>query len=506
MSKHLKTLSKNTSSNVLFFICSKVLSLVQYTILIRYLDLSEYGLLIFARILLGQFNLLQGGLATSLVKFIPQFNVLQQREKINEAFSATFYFFLFIGFLISLLIIHLSSSDYLMGFFKISNSIESKNLLFIAGFFAPLIWSNICFQSALKGFNDFHYLNKIDLFFLSTTNFITIYLAINGFSILWIFLNTQIFFLVKGGFLLNRLINIFNLKFIFKPTKLIKIIKELFSYSIWVFVMEFASFLVTQFDKMIIAILLNVAVLPIYIGILELMKIFVLINGQLNSAVLPVASEIHAIQSSNTINKICIRGIQMVNSISVPIATLFIILAEPILQILGKDVLAEYVLLSQVGTVLFIITSSRSFLNNFLMSSEKFVKFLSFFSITTAICYLIVCIYAIEQFKVSGAILALPITHIILFPFWLFYIRKITGISIYTYILTVLKGQWPSILIIISYFSLFSSLKTNYNKLIMYFLISTIFLFISSWKFTIDKEVKSLIKDFTCSFFLQKKN
>ena len=73
----------DTFSNVMYFGSKFVFNLIVYSLFINAFDIEEYGVYIFFATLLGQFEFIQLGFATSLQKFIP----IYQDKKSNNKFN-----------------------------------------------------------------------------------------------------------------------------------------------------------------------------------------------------------------------------------------------------------------------------------------------------------------------------------------------------------------------------------------------------------------------------------
>lgn len=451
MSKRLNVLGKNTASNFIFFFVSKGLSLFNYAILIRLLGLDSYGLLLFTASVLGQLNFMSGGLGTALEKFIPEYRAKGKFKKLNNSFTVTLLLFIGIGFLLSLLLLVVAYTD-LITFFDISNIEKGKTLLILAAIFAPISWAGNCLKSTLRGYNDHHYLNKIETTTYSLSVFVSIVLAYFNFDLVWIFLSQRMSVVINTFLFVKKISKDYKITFKIKGIKiLLNTLKEIFSYSVWVFLIEISSFIVNTFDKIIVSGALGVKALPIYMGIIKMIQILASVNSKLNSAVIPIASELFQKESIQKFNEAALRGVRAVNAISSPISVLMIVFAFPILKIIGKDILTDYIVIFQIGTIIYMIGGSKSFLQKMIIGSGITIKEIGVIGITTSILYLGLIHYSISLFYINGAILTLPVIHLVILPLWFYLVAIPAKIKIDNFFKSVFKGQWVSWVFLVSH-------------------------------------------------------
>ena len=99
----------DTFSNVMYFGSKFVFNLIVYSLFINAFDIEEYGVYIFFATLLGQFEFIQLGFATSLQKFIPIYQ--DKKAIINLIFLVGIVYLLF-GVIFSLIIGTLSYLNF----------------------------------------------------------------------------------------------------------------------------------------------------------------------------------------------------------------------------------------------------------------------------------------------------------------------------------------------------------------------------------------------------------
>lgn len=501
MSDNFKTLGKNTASNFSFFIIQQGLTLVEYAVMIRLLSLADYGLLLFVTAILGQFNFLEGGLGVALEKFIPEYLHHQQLYKISRAIVSTAVFFLIIGCIITLLLLVFVYFDLFAVWFDFTDIAVANQLIILTALVAPIMWTSKSLTGALKGFNRFHLVNKIETFLITIKFLIAVIVAYFTRDVLQVFIYSQVIEIIKVVILYvySNKVHQIIWKHIGGVYNVFTTLKEIFSYSLWVFIIQLSSMLINQFDKMIVASFLGIEKLPIYEGIIRLMKILTGISSKLNSAVIPIASKILVSSDQNKFNNIGYQGVIFVNAVAAPITVIAIIFAAPILKIFGSSYLIDYQYLFQIGALGYLLSSSRSFFNKMLSASSIVIEYLAYFAILLSLVYLLNIGWVIRFYDIAGAVLISSVMHILLFPIWVIIVKKYANIEVDKFLRAVFKGQWISWMVVGIYFILKSNIDILMNNLMctIAFMIMTIFILASlSWIFTVDDRIKSYIKNF----------
>jgi len=486
-----KTLAVNTSSNGFFFIVQQGLQLLTFAVLIRILGLEEYGLLLLAGALIGQFAFLDGGLSAGLQKFIPEFRVSQNSDNIGRAFLGTLICFVGMGVFVSLILVCIIMIDGVR-IFGVSDISAANQVIAVAAIISVFQWPMQVFENAGKGFNLFHQLNVIQFFESIIISSLTIFAALVGFPVVWIFV---IRFLPRFGstyFRWRLLQKHQNGPLIVIDRQVYQIIRIMFSYSGWVFLMGLSSTLVNQFDKILVSAILNVNQLPIYIGVNRVLKIVIQITSILKSAVLPIASGINADNDQQFFNEFCFRGTRIFNAVFAPLTVSIIIFAKPILNIIGGPSVADYAWALQLGSILYLPVICRAFLNTAVIGSGKIIRVQSGWSIATAIIYLIICLIGLYGFGLTGAILAHPITHVIMMPAWLYIVVGNIDFKQFSFWKAVALGQWPAwALLLFSYpYIHWFSPPENVKLTILFFIIFSMTGLIFSWYLSVEKVIR----------------
>src|SRR3990167_3725516 len=94
---HSNRLIKNILSNYAGVLIPSAILLFLTPFMIKKLVVAAYGIWIVANSLKSYFQVMELGIRTSVIKFISQYHAADEKKKIEELLSTSFYVFLLIG-------------------------------------------------------------------------------------------------------------------------------------------------------------------------------------------------------------------------------------------------------------------------------------------------------------------------------------------------------------------------------------------------------------------------
>lgn len=473
----------DTFSNGVYFGFKFIFNLIVYSLLINAFEIEKYGVYIFFATLLGQFEFIQSGFATSLLRFIP---IYKDKKEIINLIGLVSFVYLFFGIVFSIIIGVLSYLN-VFNLFGFNNSWEYVKYLIC---FAPLVWFFKTFSIALKGSKDFRMENLINMIFL-ILELVIIIIMINYnytlsdilFSVFFILLLKHLthffYYYSRYGFDFN-LIDFYGLKNQFLKVK---------NFSFWNFIQAFSSSVLNQFDKVLVAIYLGPTALTIYYGIIQFLKFYTSVLGVFNSSVLPYFSEKITFSNSKVFNETAIKGTLLTSYLGLIFAGILILFSKFIFSLISKEYLIEHLIVFIVGIIFYALVNVRSFINNLYRCDPNNVRRLSFFGIITTLIYPIIFWFLTNQFQIEGAILSPIISHLIIFPFWIYFNFKTTSLKVSEYFLKIIQNTFP---VILTFVLLYSINRFILNKLTILILVIEI-LFLVIWFIVIDHHKKTSI-------------
>lgn len=495
----LKALGRNTASNGVFFAVGRGLELVTFAALVRILPLEDYGLLLLASALIGQFAILDGGLSLAVQKFIPQFKAEGRSDDIGRVITATLVFFAGIGLIACVILLGALALD-LTRFFGAHNTDNATRIFVAAALLALFEWPIRVLDNCCKGFNLFHELNVVVFIQHFAASLITVGSALAGAGIVWIFVLRWVPRVggAMGMWLLIQKAHSGPL--IVFDRRLPNVFRTMFHYSKWILINQISGTVVNQFDRIIVAIALGVNKVPIYYGLNRIFKSVLQINAVMKSAVVPVASEMHAAHPRETFDELARRGTRTYNALFAPSVALIVIFAAPLLLLMGGAKFVPYTRCLQAALVLLLFSASRGFINSMLLGAGSVVRNQSLMGVLTSSVFLVAMYVGLRFLGVCGGLLAHPVTHFILMPLWMYSVLVKSRSSVSGFLRAVVQGQGVA-LAAITAFGVVAKLCSSRSTEIAVSIILSVIMVTLAWCYSVDPKLRKRIPSHFCGVF-----
>jgi O-antigen/teichoic acid export membrane protein len=435
-------LARNTGSNAVFFAFQQLLGLVSFAILIRLLPLEEFGVILLSGVILGQHVLIDGGFSTGIQKFIPQYRLNGEKDNIARAVSLHFMLLFLValaGFCVLAAVAGLSDFSWL----GLGDIREADNVVFTIGCLMVVYWPVQVLISAGRGFNLHHPLNVIQSRVLLASTGITLALAWMEWSLSAILVGRYLPHLA-GAIACWRLLKRHQPRIVMVDRTSIRVFKQISGFSGYVFLINFSSQLANNLDRLWVSLMLGVGAVPIYEGLVRVMKIPLQVNGILKSAIIPVASEVYSAHAPEKFADMGINGLRIFNIVYGFTTLLVFGFAGMILWLLGESTLVSHLEVLQLGMVLLLPVAGRGFFNQMLLGAGFLVRLQAGFSIVTALLYALFVVVGAKTAGITGAVLALPLVHLVMGYPWLHWIARETAVGIGGVLKATARGQWAS--------------------------------------------------------------
>ena len=476
----------DTASNSIYFGLKFVFNLVVFSILISSYSLTEYGEYIFFSTLIFQFEFIQSGFSTSLLRYLPLYSN-DIEKKSNLVFCVTLVYLL-LGILISTLL-------YALNYFKVFDSFEilnSDQYIPILILFTPFIFFFKTFSISLRASKDFRSDNLVNLIFLIIDFIIILFSTLNNLSI------TTIFLLIFTSNLVRHVTHFITYKyrhgfiFDFKIKDLNFEFNEIKRFSFWNFIISLSGTIINQFDKILVSIFLGVSMLPIYYGVNQFIKLYISVNGVFNSAIIPYFSEKINNVDNIIFRKIAIKGTDLTSFLGIIVAFFFMINSEYIFRIISKEYLIEYSNIFNICIIIYIFLSSRSFIYRLHITRDSQLKFFGIFGLISCLLYPLMFFILSDRFGIIGAIFSAPLTHLILSPFWFYKLLYSVQLSIIEF----LKVVFNNIILLSLVFSPLLLLEFYFidQKSLTVVILEAIFIIIGVYLIDINRKERSIVK------------
>ena len=489
-------LLKNTLSNIFFKIIIMGMGIITTPVVVNAVGKEKFGFIILAGTITGYFTVLGLGIPGAVIKFIAEFNSKNDDENITKTINSSLLLFFVIGIFIFLTIIVFINSDGLKLFNISQNNYNSaKRVLYIASFVALLSWPSMIFKHTLEGLQEYHRLNVIELISRIIGLACTIIVAILKYPVEIIFMAYNVSLIISRiwqYFLLKKKIIFwkFTIKSVDKSA-----IKLLFTFSIWLLIMQISSILTYQTDKIIIGTMLPISMLTYYFVLYKPIEIVKNLIGFFRVAVMPAASEKYTLEGVDGVNNLIFRASKYFNAFLAPLAVMGFFLCKPFIGLWMGTEYFKYVYVTQIYFISLIFIQSNGLLGAIFIGVGK-AKKLAIIGISQAVFNVAISIYLVRLIGVAGVLLGTVISQMICILIQYFTIFPDLNIKRYIYIKkAILSGNWLAIVFafcLLPFRSCFNSIS-SWISFFLTGLILTVIIYLCSFVFIIEKEDKKFI-------------
>ena len=496
----LNKVLKNTFANYALKSVQLFLNLVAIPIVINEVGKEAFGIITFAAVFIGYFNVFDLGIAQGVTKYVSQFLAEKDNEKVNQVINTSLGIFMIIGISISLIVItgiNLGAVDYL----KLSdnNYNEAINIFYLTAFMAIFMWPRLVLEGAFKGIQDFITLNfTVGLGRIFSISLAIIFTKYFNLSIFYIFLafNLDKFLLCFiQYYLLSKKLPFWNFKFKDIDKKTFNLI---FVFSGWIMLSQIAILLEYQLDQFILISFVGVSSVATYVIVFYLFSIIQQISGLACQAIMPFISELNVKKKDNLMNKIIYNGSRYHNMLFVPIVVFLYLFSEPFIKLwVGSDYL-EYIWLIKMTIIFQLIWQSNAFMGSVYYGLGMSRK-LGLIALIIGIFNILLSLILTYYIGFPGVILGTIIVGVLSVPFEYFYIFPDLKINLKKYLKNIfLNIHFPFlfILIVLSQFEVLLSMINSWLIFITTSIFTLIFLYLISYLIGMNREEKVFFKNY----------
>jgi len=165
---------------------------------------------------------------------------------------------------------------------------------------------------------------------------------------------------------------------------------------------------------------------------------------------------------------LALKGTEYTSFVIMTISAIFILFSSFIFILVSKDYLLNYTLIFNIAMVLYILIGSRAFVAKFYKCRIDGNKVISKLNIITSIFYPLVFILLSSLYGLNGAILSPILSHLLIFPIWIYLVFKTTNLNIMDYFKLIMNKLFKISLIFTPFYLINSLLEFNQNFIILF--------------------------------------
>lgn len=441
-----KKLLKNTAYNYFYRIWMWFVTFLLFPFVVHHLGLAAVGIVLLVNSFVGYMGVLNLGIGPSLTKYVAQYRVENDVEKLNKSISTSFVIFLVMALVAScgLLIV----GRLIIPIFNISEELvhEARIITYIAA-------ATMFLRFPLSTFNGIiHGLQRYDIF--SLTGFVasiyrlllTVFFLSKGYGVITLVLinsSTILFGLLLNAYCAKRLLPCMRISCSFLDKRLIRMLLGL---ALPIFIINICMMIIYPTDRLIIGFFLPVGLIVFYEAAYRIYKLLVTLPQLLASAVIPVASELDTMRNCRSLKNLFMRGTKYMSAFFLALAVPVMLLSKLLLYYWMGETFAQYYYLVVIFTLHLFLSYNHLFSYYILIGMNK-ITFTLWYYVGSAILNLILSFILVQRIGLMGVVLGTTISYVVLEPIFVWYNLKVFDVSRREYLKRVLSKIYPQVLI-----------------------------------------------------------
>lgn len=494
----LKKIISNTIANYLLKAIQLFLNLLAIPILINNLGEEGFGIVLFASIVVGYFNILELGITDGVTKYVSQYLESKEYNKVQSIINTSLIFFIGIGFLVSLTLITWVLLDGVSWLnLDPDLSVNSERIFLFASVIALISWPQLLLKGIFKGIQDFVTLNIL----LGIGRIISVISAILAV----IYTNWEIEYVFLLFNLDKILLTLIQFKILKKKLPFWKFsifdfnkdtFRFIFSFSGWIMLGQVAVLLEYQSDQIVILSFLSASFLATYAVVFYLFRMIQQISGLAGSAVMPAISQINESSNSSDIKKIIFVGVKMHNLFFAPITLMLFFIAEPFIKLWVGVKYLDYLWLIKLSIIFQLVWQSGAIFGQIYLGLG-YSKKPGIIAIIVGVLNVTTSIILVNYIGMSGVILGTILVGVVSVPIATFWMLKDVEISFKDFFIKIIvRTQFPLIIGALLFFVIIDWINKidTWFMLVLISLVMLTYLYLVGYIFVLNEKEKQMFK------------
>ena len=459
---------------------TNVVGLILTPFIIRSLGDSEYGLYILIGSIIGYISILDLGLNNTIIRYVSKYRA-EKDKKGEESFLATtmlIYFFISIVTVIIGVILDFNLETFFKDSLTIEEVAKAKKMFIILIFNLAITLPGGAFTAICNAYEHFVFPRILRIIkYISRATIIITLLFYFPYAMTLVWIDTA----------LNLTVIAISAFYVFKKLKVKfrfhkwnnELVKNIFSYSIWVFITAMVARLQWNIGQVVLGISANTATVAIFgVGIM-LGSYYGAFASAINTLLLPKATKMSVSQNNAAAYNATIQKVGRINGF-----ILFLVLS--IFYIYGQEFVVLWVGKTYLPSweIAFLIMIAMTlplmqWFGNSILEAKKKNRFRSIISLVTVSLAVLLAIFLVPKHQFRGVIYPLCVAILLngIIMSWYFY--KIFGFHFYAFlkntIFKIVVCVLP-IVLLFSYLKSFWEIKSWFNLAVQIMFFTIIYL------------------------------
>ncbi len=459
---------RNVSSNWIYYFISMAIGFFMMPFIVHRLGTSIYGVWVLILSVTGYTGLLDLGVKSSTIKYIAQYNAIGNYDELNRIINTTRRINRVAALLV--LLICFSGAILLDRFLKINPAhiYDFKITLLILGISSAFSFSFSVFSGIIEGHKRTDLTSIIEISTLIIQTILTVFAVLQGRGLIALGIILLIANVIRQITRYIFAIRIFPQLKIDDSLFSKRLLKKIFSYSLFMFLITLSSKIIFRTDNFVIGIVLGASPVTLYNIGLRFVEYYSTIQAFSTGVLVPFASESEAKNDTVRLKKILLNGTRYSYLLTGLIAPFLIILGKDIIALwMGKTYLPNYnILLVLIIPYLFV---PAFFIIGPLLQGIGNLKFYALTIVLEGIINLALSIILAKKIGLIGVALGTAIPFLIFRGIILqWYVIRMLKITITTFIReTVFPTLIPSAAVV-AYLLFLVKANINWNYFMLF--------------------------------------
>jgi O-antigen/teichoic acid export membrane protein len=413
--EHERQLAISTIAQQASQITAVVMTLAAITVLARRLSLPEFGTYGLLVSLTAYVLFIQGSIETAAVKSIAE--AADQRDR-DQAFSTAFSLYAAAGFLAAALLAIGGTALLDVLSIPIRLHHEAQLSLLALAVVTCIGWPCKIFQDVLRGTQSFVASASAEIVAFVTVGALLIGLAVNQ-SPLWALVAAGASPPLFIGAVSAAIVRWNRLPYRFRRDSVTSsAVRSFGRTSSYLSLVGVSGLVIYSMDRAILAAFRSAATVGLYEGPVRAHNLVQQVHGTLTIPVLPAATRYLAEGDTQRTRDLLVRGTRYTLAAVVPVAIVFMILAQPILRVwLGAKFATGATALTLL-VAYWLINANTGVAGNMLVAAGR-ARLLAGYAAAVAAANLVLSLALTPSLGLNGVVLGTSISYVLAFPFFL---------------------------------------------------------------------------------------
>ena len=459
----------NTLVNSFGKTLSLILQLLIITYLVKTIGKEAYGVVVLALDLVGNTNLMEAGFGLSVTKYVAEYRARDDRNAILEIVNTNFIVstviaLIFCGILLTI------NEFFLERLFTVPPSLlqPAKAMIRILTLLSFVEFWSVGIIRILEGFQKYS-VARITEVFKWIVRFVLIIFAVeNGYGLIGVgiayFAAGVINLVILYYFVFSRDANLeLNISRANKKT-----FKQLFSFSIWIFLSKIFAFISYRIDIVVISIFLPIENLTYYNIAFKIYETLRYGFALLSSTLVPVTSEIAASLNKEKLCLLFKKASKYTVVLMFPVLTIFFVYADKVIHLWLGEGFSASILLSQLFIVSLFFTALIASGSEMMTGMNKLKELVKYNGVGSFL-NLILSIILVQEVGVYGVVIGTVVGSLVISAGYLYQMMQEFSISFVKYLRSIVLIPVVLTVVFGTVLAIINSIVVGFLTVVIYF-------------------------------------